>query len=88
MSRRRWRSSVGQPGDRSLGNLLALPPDQRARAERRSAASPSAKCERPTALVQYRASGILHRAFPGVRIIGLFIARRVPEAVDIEDFDF
>jgi hypothetical protein len=33
-------------------------------------------------------TALLHRAFPGVRIIGLFIARRVPEAVDIEDFDF
>jgi hypothetical protein len=36
----------------------------------------------------YRAAAaVLQRAFPGVRIIGLFIARRVPEAVDIEDFD-
>ena len=30
---------------------------------------------------------VLERTFPGVSIIGLFIARRVPEAVDIEDFD-
>jgi predicted amidophosphoribosyltransferase len=37
----------------------------------------------------YRAAlNVLHRAFPGVRIIGLFIARRVPEAANIEDFDF
>jgi hypothetical protein len=37
----------------------------------------------------YRAaSNVLHRAFPGMRIIGLFIARRVPEAANIEDFDF
>jgi hypothetical protein len=36
----------------------------------------------------YRAAAaVLQRAFPEVRIIGLFIARRVPEAVDIEDFD-
>ncbi len=36
----------------------------------------------------YRAaSTVLKQAFPGVRIIGLFIARRVPEAVDIEDFE-
>ena len=36
----------------------------------------------------YRAvSSILHRAFPDVRILGTFIARRVPEAVDVEDFD-
>ncbi len=30
---------------------------------------------------------VLERTFPGVSVIGLFIARRVPEAVDIEDFD-
>lgn len=30
---------------------------------------------------------ILRREFPDTKIIGLFIARRVPEAVDIEDFD-
>ncbi len=36
----------------------------------------------------YRAaSAVLRQAFPGVRVIGLFIARRVPEAVDIEDFE-
>ncbi len=36
----------------------------------------------------YRAvSVMLQRAFPDVRIIGLFIARRVPEAGDVEDFD-
>lgn len=29
---------------------------------------------------------LLQRAFPGTPIIGLFIARRVPEAVDFEDF--
>jgi len=35
----------------------------------------------------YRAaSAVLQQAFPGVRIIGVFIARRVPEATDIEDF--
>ncbi len=28
------------------------------------------------------ASGVLQQAYPGVRIIGLFIARRVPEAID------
>jgi hypothetical protein len=33
------------------------------------------------------ASAVLQQAFPGVRVIGLFIARRVPEAVDIEDFE-
>ena len=37
----------------------------------------------------YRAaSAVLNQAFPSVRIIGLFIARRVPEAADIEDFEF
>ena len=36
----------------------------------------------------YRAAAaVLQQAFPGIRIIGLFIARRVPEAVDVEDFD-
>lgn len=36
----------------------------------------------------YRAAHtVLQKAFPGVPLIGLFIARRVPEAVDIEDFD-
>jgi hypothetical protein len=36
----------------------------------------------------YRAaSNVLKRTYPGVRIIGCFIARRVPEATDIEDFD-
>lgn len=36
----------------------------------------------------YRAaSAALNQAFPHVRIIGFFIARRVPEAVDIEDFE-
>ena len=36
----------------------------------------------------YRAAyTVLQAAFPGVPIIGLFIARRVPEAVDIEDFE-
>jgi hypothetical protein len=29
---------------------------------------------------------ILRSAFPEVQIVGLFIARRVPEAVDVEDF--
>jgi hypothetical protein len=33
------------------------------------------------------ASTALQQSFPGVRIVGLFIARRVPEAADIEDFD-
>jgi predicted amidophosphoribosyltransferase len=32
------------------------------------------------------ASNVLKRAIPSVLIIGLFIARRVPEATDIEDF--
>jgi predicted amidophosphoribosyltransferase len=37
----------------------------------------------------YRAaSAVLKQAFPDVRIIGFFIARRAPEAVDIEDFEF
>jgi hypothetical protein len=31
---------------------------------------------------------VLRRAYPTAKIIGLFIARRVPEAVDFEDFDF
>jgi hypothetical protein len=36
----------------------------------------------------YRAAlSVMQQAFPGVRIIGLFIARRVPEAMDFEDFD-
>jgi hypothetical protein len=30
---------------------------------------------------------VLNQAFPGVRVIGFFIARRVPETVDIEDFE-
>jgi hypothetical protein len=30
---------------------------------------------------------ILGREFPDTKIVGLFIARRVPEAVDVEDFD-
>jgi hypothetical protein len=33
------------------------------------------------------ASTALQQSFPGVRIVGLFIARRVPEAADIEDFE-
>jgi hypothetical protein len=37
----------------------------------------------------YRAaSAVLKLTFPDVRLIGLFIARRAPEAADIEDFDF
>jgi hypothetical protein len=37
----------------------------------------------------FRAASIaLQQSFPGVRIVGLFIARRVPEAADIEDFEF
>jgi predicted amidophosphoribosyltransferase len=36
----------------------------------------------------YRAaSALLTAAFPDVRVIGFFIARRVPEAADIEEFD-
>lgn len=36
----------------------------------------------------YRAAHtIIQQVFPGVRIIGLFIARRVPEAMDFSDFD-
>jgi predicted amidophosphoribosyltransferase len=36
----------------------------------------------------YRAaSAVLKEAFPDVRVIGLFIARRVPEAADVEDFE-
>jgi hypothetical protein len=36
----------------------------------------------------YRAaSAVLQAAFPGVRVIGFFIARRVPDAADVEDFD-
>jgi hypothetical protein len=30
---------------------------------------------------------MLRREFTNTKIFGLFIARRVPEAVDIEDFD-
>jgi len=33
------------------------------------------------------ASTVLQQSFPTARIVGLFIARRVPEAADIEDFD-
>lgn len=33
------------------------------------------------------ASTVLQQFFPRVQIVGLFIARRVPEAADIEDFD-
>jgi hypothetical protein len=33
------------------------------------------------------ASNILKAAYPGVRIIGLFVARRVPEAVDWDEID-
>ena len=33
------------------------------------------------------ASAALQQSFPGVKIIGLFIARRVPEAVDFEEFE-
>jgi len=33
------------------------------------------------------ASTVLQQSFPGVRIVGLFIARRVPEAAAFEDFD-
>ncbi len=29
---------------------------------------------------------VLQRAFPAARIVGLFVARRVPEAVDVEEF--
>jgi hypothetical protein len=29
---------------------------------------------------------VLQTAFPGARVVGLFIARRVPEASDVEDF--
>lgn len=32
------------------------------------------------------AQAVLQRAFPGVRIIGVFIARRVPESSNVEDF--
>jgi orotate phosphoribosyltransferase len=36
----------------------------------------------------YRAaSSALKQAFPDVRVIGFFIARRVPKAVDLEDFE-
>jgi predicted amidophosphoribosyltransferase len=33
------------------------------------------------------ASAALQQSFPGVKIIGLFIARRVPEAVDFDEFE-
>lgn len=37
----------------------------------------------------YRAaSNLLRQAYPGVRIVGLFIARRVPEAIDWDEIDF
>ena len=32
------------------------------------------------------AQAVLQRAFPSVRVIGVFIARRVPESSNIEDF--
>lgn len=36
----------------------------------------------------YRAaSNLLRQAYPGVRIVGLFIARRVPEAIDWDEID-
>jgi hypothetical protein len=36
----------------------------------------------------YRAAlSVVQQAFPGVRVIGLFIARRVPETMDFEAFD-
>ena len=31
------------------------------------------------------AQSLLHKAFPDIRVIGLFIARRVPETIDVED---
>ncbi len=31
------------------------------------------------------AQSLLNKVFPGVRVIGLFIARRVPETIDVED---
>jgi hypothetical protein len=34
------------------------------------------------------ASGILGRTYPGVRIVGLFIARRVPETIDWDEIEF
>jgi hypothetical protein len=41
-----------------------------------------------TSGAHYRAAlSVMQQAFPGVRIIGLFIAPRVPEAMDFEDFD-
>ncbi len=33
-------------------------------------------------------SNVLKRHYPEVRITGLFIARRVPEAIDLSEFDF
>ena len=33
------------------------------------------------------ASAALKQSFPGVRIVGFFIARRVPEAADFGEFD-
>jgi hypothetical protein len=36
----------------------------------------------------YRAaSNLLRQAYPGVRIVGLFIARRVPEAIDWDEVE-
>jgi hypothetical protein len=35
----------------------------------------------------HAASAALKQSFPGVRIVGFFIARRVPEAADFGDFD-
>jgi predicted amidophosphoribosyltransferase len=41
-----------------------------------------------TAGAHYRAgSNVLRKAYPSVRVIGLFIARRVPEAVDWDEFE-
>jgi hypothetical protein len=34
-----------------------------------------------------RRVGVLRREFPDTKIVGLFIARCVPQAVDIGDFD-
>jgi hypothetical protein len=42
---------------------------------------------RESKVAHYRICFDLLGEFPDTKIVGLFIARRVPEAVDVEDFD-
>ena len=59
------------------------------RRQREPAPSAIALCDDVlTTGAHYRAAlSVVQQAFPGVRVIGLFIARRVPEAMDFEAFD-